>query len=304
MAKRKKSNKSIIAVILCAILAVVLLHQISDEVWDGLFKKAGVTASLESTAEMSVHFVDVGQGDCTIVYSKSGGVIVIDTGEEDKAQIVINYLKNLGVEKIDYCIMTHPHSDHMGSMSQVMQAFSVETLIMPQLSEINIPTTKTYEKFLISAADNADEIVAARAGDTYSMGEVDISILGPVTQDKDLNNMSVVAKIEYGQASFLITGDCSFGEENSIMENNYNSLQSDVLKIGHHGSSGATSSEWLAAVNPEAGVLSVGNNNSYGHPAEKLVERLDKFNLTYYRTDLLGTIVFETDGKSIALKNE
>lgn len=306
MAKRssKKNKKAITAVAVCAAILIVLISRISDGAWDKLYKSSGIIESSDISADVSVHFVDVGQGDCTIIYSPKNGVAVIDTGESDKAQTVINYLRSLGVEKLDYCVMTHPHSDHMGSMAKVLSEFYTDKLIMPKLSEINIPTTKTYEKFLLSAQKNAAEIVAAQAGSTFSMGEVKLSVLGPCYQDEDLNNMSVVIKAQYGETSFLITGDCSFDEEESIMANDYSSLKSNVLKIGHHGSAGATSSEWLEAVSPDAGVISVGADNSYSHPNEKLIKRLDSYGLTYYRTDLLGTIIFETDGKNIVYKSE
>ncbi len=303
MAKRrsKKGKSSLIVVLIVAIL-ILAAKSVPQEKWDSMFDKSGVTDTLSSSAAMSVHFVDVGQGDCTVIQSKDG-FILIDSGEADQAQTVINYLRNLGVETLDYCIVTHPHTDHMGSMADVISEFPAEKLIMPELSEINIPTTRTYENFLLSAEENAQEIIAAEAGLTYSMGEVDISILGPCDQDEDINNMSVVAKIECGDSSFLITGDCSFDEEDDIMDNYYNKLSSDVLKVGHHGSSGSTSADWLEAVEPEISVISVGEGNSYGHPTQKVLDRLEEFGSTCYRTDLMGTIVFETDGKSIALKS-
>ena len=306
MAKRssKKDKKIITVVVICAAVLIALITRISDGTWDKLYKDSGVNSPPAVSGDVSVHFVDVGQGDCTVIYSKEYGVTVIDTGEADKAQTVINYLRSLGVDKINYCIMTHPHSDHMGSMAEVLSEFHADKLIMPKLSEINIPTTKTYEKFLLSARENADEIIAAEAGSTYSMGDIQLNILGPCRQDEDLNNMSVVVKAEYGETSFLITGDCSFDEEESIMQNSYSSLKSNVLKIGHHGSAGATSSEWLEAVSPEAGVISVGAGNSYSHPNQKLIKRLDDYGLTYYRTDLLGTVIFETDGKNVSYKGK
>ena len=116
--------------------------------------------------------------------------------------------------------------------------------------------------------------------------------------------MSVVVKIEYKESSFLITGDCSFDEEDELMENDYNALESDVIKIGHHGSSGATSADWLEAVNPQIGVISVGSGNSYGHPTKTVLDRLDDFDIEYYRTDVVGTVVIETDGKAISVQKK
>lgn len=300
--KSKKGKSSVLAIIIVAVIFLIGSKLVPQSSWDSLFNKSGVTDKLSSQAGMAVHFVDVGQGDCVVVESH-GRYMLIDTGEADMGQRVLNYLNNLGVEKLDYCIATHPHSDHIGSMGKVLEDYPAEKLIMPELSEINIPTTSTFEKFLLSAEENCDEIIAAEAGFTYSMGEVEIQILGPCDQDEDLNNMSVVAKVSYGDSSFLITGDCSFDEEDDIMDNYYNHLESDVLKVGHHGSSGSTSVDWLEAIEPEIAVISVGEGNSYGHPTKKVLDRLEDFDCTVYRTDEMGTIVLETDGKSIALKS-
>lgn len=304
MAKRKsaRGKSSALFILLVAIVLFVGSRLIPQESWDSIFNSSGVTDSLSSSAGMAVHFVDVGQGDCIVVES-GGKYMLIDTGEADMGQRVINYLNNLGVEKFDYCIATHPHSDHIGSMAKVLSDFPAEKLIMPELSEINIPTTSTFEKFLLSAEENCDEIISAEAGYTYNMGEAEIQILGPCDQDEDLNNMSVVAKVTYGKSSFLITGDCSFDEEDDIMNNYYNQLDSDVLKVAHHGSSGSTSDEWLEAVEPEIAVISVGEGNSYGHPTKKVLDKLSDFDCTVYRTDEIGSIVLETDGNSIALKS-
>ena len=305
MAKRaSKKDKKVIFIILAIAVLAAAFSRLAPETWDSLFEKTGVTDSVVTDAALTVSFIDVGQGDCTLVYSPDNGVILVDSGEADKAQTVINYLKSLGIETIDYCIVTHPHSDHMGSMAQIMSEFNIENLIIPELSEINIPTTKTYENFLLSAEENADEIIPAQAGTTYSVGDIALSVLGPVSQNEDLNNMSVVVKVEYKESSFLITGDCSFDEEDELMENDYNALESDVIKIGHHGSSGATSADWLEAVNPQIGVISVGSGNSYGHPTKTVLDRLDDFDIEYYRTDVVGTVVIETDGKAISVQKK
>ena len=305
MAKRaSKKDKKVFLIILAIAVLAVAFSRLSPETWDSLFEKTGVTDSVATDAAMTVSFIDVGQGDCTLFCSPDNGVILVDSGEADKAHTVINYLKSLGIETIDYCVVTHPHSDHMGSMAQIMSEFNIENLIIPELSEINIPTTKTYENFLLSAEENADEIIPAQAGTTYSVGDIALSVLGPISQNEDLNNMSVVVKIEYKESSFLITGDCSFDEEDELMENDYNALESDVIKIGHHGSSGATSADWLEAVNPQIGVISVGSGNSYGHPTKTVLDRLDDFDVEYYRTDVVGTVVIETDGKAISVQKK
>ncbi len=300
MAKRRaKGTKLPLWLVLVVAVIMLILKFVPDSAWDSAFEDTGVNKPIVSNSDVSVHFVDVGQGDCTVIMSKDG-VILIDSGEEDKAQTVINYLNKLGVEKLDYCIVTHPHSDHMGSMAKVLDEFKADKLIMPELTDINMPTTKIFEKFLLSAEENADEVIPAEAGYTYSLGEIEMSILGPCEQDEDINNMSVVTKIEYGSSSFLITGDCSFSEEEDIMDNYYNELSCDVLKVGHHGSSGSTSVDWLEAVEPKYSVISVGKDNSYGHPTKRVLEDIEDFGSIIYTTENEGTIVFDTDGKTIA----
>ncbi len=296
--KRSKSAKLPLWLVLVIAVIMLSLKLIPESVWNSAYEKTGVNETLSLTSDVSVHFVDVGQGDCTVIQSKDG-VILIDSGEEDKAQTVINYLGKIGVEKLDYCIVTHPHSDHMGSMAQVLSVYQADKLIMPELTDINTPTTKIYENFLLSAEENATEVIPAEAGYTYSLGEIEMSVLGPCEQDEDLNNMSAVIKVEYGSTSFLITGDCSFSEEEDIMDNYYNELSSDVLKVGHHGSSGATSVDWLEAVEPEYSVISVGADNSYGHPTKRVLEDIEDFGSKIYTTENEGTIIFDTDGKTI-----
>lgn len=246
-----------------------------------------------------VSFIDVGQGDCTLV-TCGDKVVLIDGGEYAQAQTVINYLKNEGISKIDCCIATHPHSDHIGSLGTVLPAFELGDVIMPDLPESLVPTTTAYEKFLTAVSDNAENVYPAEVGEKYSYGDINIQILAPVNDYDDLNNMSIVAKITYKNTSVMIAGDAESKAEKDILKNSYD-YSADILKLGHHGSRYSSTEKWLQAVNPQYAVISCGLNNDYGHPHSQTLDRLDKLGIEYFRTDALGTIVFVSDGDTFTM---
>ena len=245
---------------------------------------------------MMVEFIDVGQGDCTLI-TDSQAVILIDGGESGEAQTIINYLKNKNITKIDCCIATHPHSDHIGSLAKVFEEFEVVDVIMPEIPEKIIPTTTTYERFLTQLSENVENVILAERGATYSYGQMTLKILGPVNTYDDLNNMSVVAKVIFGETSVMLTGDAETLSEEDMLAFKGADYSADILKVAHHGSKTSSTDLWLKAVNPQYAVISCGVDNDYGHPHKQLLNRLKKMNIEYYRTDLLGDITFESDGK-------
>ncbi len=297
MAKRK-NNKLVSFLIIIALLiisTVVTNTLLGDE---NLFETAGLRGDIVTDGKMMVEFIDVGQGDCTLI-TADDTVILVDGGESGEAQKVINYLKNKNITEIDCCIATHPHTDHIGSLSKVFDEFKIVDVIMPEIPEKIIPTTKTYEKFLMSVSQNAENVLPAVAGEMHTYGQLKIEILGPVADYDDLNDMSVVSKISFGETSVMLTGDAETPSEEDMLKNTYLDYSAVLLKVGHHGSKTSTSEAWLQAVNPQYAVISCGKNNDYNHPHKQLTKRLDKYNVEYYRTDLLGDIVFESDGKEI-----
>ncbi len=303
MAKNIKNTKLISFLVIVALLiasAIVSSSLFGD---DSLLDMAGLRDEVTSDGNMTVEFIDVGQGDCTLITS-SDTVILIDGGEAGEAQTVINYLKNKNITSIDCCIATHPHTDHIGSLYKVFDEFQIKDVIMPEIPEDIIPTTKTYERFLESVSENAENVLPAVAGEAHTYGDIKIEILAPVNDYDDLNNMSVVSKISFGDTSVMMTGDAGTSSEKDMLKNQRVDYSADILKIGHHGSRTSTSDEWLSAVNPQFAVILCGENNDYGHPHKELIKRLNKFNLEYYRTDLVGNIVFKSDGKNITLVTE
>lgn len=264
---------------------------------DKVFEESGLRNTQQASADkMYVSFIDVGQGNCTLLRC-GGKAILVDSGEVGAAQTVINYIKNLGIDELNCVLVTHPHTDHMGAMTKILYEFKIDDLIMPEIPEEIIPTNKTYEKFLTAVSDNAGNVIAAKPGETYSYGEMKLEIFAPLRDYDNLNDMSAVSRISYGDTSVMFTGDATTTVEKDLLKKNIN-YSATVLNVGHHGSKTSSSEAWLRAVNPKYAVISCGVNNDYGHPHSLITKRLEEFGIEYFETDLLGTIVFESDSKN------
>lgn len=250
--------------------------------------------------ETTVHFIDVGQGDSILIES-AGHAMLVDAGENNQAEAVEAYLRRMNVKKLDYVIGTHPHSDHIGGLDVVIRDFEVEKVIMPPVEH----TTKTFEDVLDAVADKGLKITKPVAGDTYELGAASFEIIAPNRGDygDDLNNWSVGIRLTQGERSFVMAGDAEAGAEADICANGLE-LSADVLKLGHHGSSTSTSEEFLKAVNPSSAVISCGKDNDYGHPHRETMDLMEKYGITVYRTDQMGTVTVTTDGKKLTWKTE
>lgn len=254
---------------------------------------------------LQVYYLDVGQGDSELIRipGETGYFnMLIDTGEYGYADGLTEYLRGLGVERIDALVCSHPHTDHMGCMARIIQRFDIGAVYMPLLPEDRTPTTTAYEKLLDAAEDKGlritqlheDAIIESPPGSQFQ-------VMSPrVDADwEGANNYSAVIRLVYGESSFLFTGDAEEQSEEVILEDGY-MLRSDVLKCGHHGSSSSTSDEFLEAVDPLYAVINCGEGNRYGHPHRETIEKLDKAGVIAYRTDKDGTILAETTGGSIS----
>lgn len=251
---------------------------------------------LAGAAELSVHFLDVGQGDSIAIQSPSGSWVLIDGGEEPAGRkVVVPYLQSQGVERLEMVIITHPHSDHIGGLNPVLESISVGMV----LADGQVHTSRTYERLLLTIDSLDIPFVLARRGQVYDLGGgAKLHILHPQEiAYSDLNNNSVAARLVYGQVAFLFTADGEAEMEAEVLRSGQ-TLQSEVLKVGHHGSSTSTTKEFLQSVSPMLAVISVGAGNRYGHPAKEVVARLESFGAEVLRTDLEGTIVVTTDGVS------
>lgn len=288
-----KSRITKAALFLFAVLMTLTACELDFE----LYTKPEKMQSIKEDV-LSVCYLDVGQGDSTYIKLPSGETMLIDAGEWDEADHVIEYIESDGVEKIDYLIGTHPHSDHIGGLSDIMNTFEIGKLYMPKV----VHTSKTFENVLDAIEENNIELHKAAEGEIiYEDDALKIEFLAPVSEEyDDLNNYSAVIKIQYYKNSFLFMGDAEKLSENEIKGN----VDADVLKVGHHGSSTSSSKKFLNRVLPKIAVISVGEDNSYGHPSEKVIGRLKEMNVKILRTDKLGDIVIESDGENINVKED
>ena len=251
-----------------------------------------------SSSNVTIHYIDVGQGD-SIFIDSSGFDVLIDGGPADAGQTVLDYLGSLSVTRIDLMIATHPHEDHVGGLVTVLNsAIDVnQTLIDNQ----NYSST-TYTTFLTLAQNH--NLTAAHRGQTLQLTDIaNLTVFNPVQpiefDDSHVNDNSIVVKLQVSNTSFLFTGDASADAEQSMFNAGLQ-LRSDILKIGHHGSRYSTTQSFLDAVAPSYAIISAGIGNSYGHPHQETIDRLVAENVTTYGTHVSGTIIATTDGSSIA----
>ena len=246
-----------------------------------------------SFGSLSVHFIDVGQGDAIFIQAPEKNIL-IDGGERDSN--VVSYLQNLGIDSLDLVLGTHPHNDHIGGLINVLENIPVKEVIDPGV----IHTTKTFEDYLTLIDTQEIKFTTGRAGLTRELGGgAMLQILHPAAPSSSLlNDASLVTKITLGEISFLFTADAEENSEAQMMLHSNHHLKSTILKVGHHGSSSSTSPLFLELVNPECAIIMVGAKNKYEHPHEETLQTLAAAGVNIYRTDLHGTITITTDGQT------
>ncbi|ABR47503.1 beta-lactamase domain protein [Alkaliphilus metalliredigens QYMF] len=250
-----------------------------------------------SNEVLKIHFIDVGQGDATLIMTPAGKTILVDAGDRNQGETVVSYIKAQGIETIDLLIASHPHADHIGGMASVVQVFEIGEVYMPEVTA----NTKTFETLLLAIKEKNLKIKKAKAGVEFNIdSSIRALLIAPHSEHySSLNDYSAVLRVDHGENSFLITGDVEAQSENEMLKSKY-PLQVDVLRVSHHGSNSSTIPAFLEAVAPTYGVISVGAENRYGHPHKELMERLGAFGMTVYRTDEAGTIVATSDGREIS----
>jgi len=250
---------------------------------------------VEGTLE--VMFLDVKQADCILV--KTGNhAMLVDAANRGQDNLVLGYLEEYGVTELDYLVATHPDADHIGSMASVIRKMdSIGEIIMPD----KVHTTVTFANLMDAIEEKDVPMRIARPGYVFQLGEATIQIIAPNGSSySDMNDWSVVLRIEFGTTTFLLAGDAETKSEGEQLANNL-PLQADVIKIGHHGSRTSSTQAYLNAVSPSYAIISCGTGNTYKHPHVETLERLEAMGVEIYRTDLNGTIIFTTDGNEIQI---
>ena len=250
-----------------------------------------------------VRFVDVGQGDCTLI-TCGGSTMLIDCGEASEAASVSAELKKLGIEKIDHLIGTHIHSDHMGGMYKIAESFEIGEVLIPHVSDNDM----TAQRYFMSLLDVIDEknikLKEAELYQQISLGDAVCRVIAPQGEDYgNMNNYSICIYLTHGKSSFLFTGDAEKKSEKEMIDAGV-LRHASVLKVGHHGSSTSSAPEFLDIAEPDYAVISCGAGNSYGHPEDITLEKLEKYTDKIYRTDLNGSVIFESDGEELTVRTE
>lgn len=245
-----------------------------------------------ASGKLEVYFIDVGQADAALVLC-DGYSMLIDGGNVEDSSKMYSFLKNRGITELDYVIATHAHEDHVGGLAGALNYASAKAVYCP----VTTYDSKAFQNFEKAVNKNGISITVPQKGTTFALGAGECRILA-VNTGSDTNNTSIVLRVTYGDTSFLFTGDGEREVEQAILDSG-EEIRSTVLKVGHHGSETSTGYLWLREVMPQYAVISVGKDNSYGHPADEVLSRLRDADVTTFRTDLQGDISCVSDGKTV-----
>lgn len=242
---------------------------------------------------LSVHFLDVGQADATLLLS-AGKSMLIDAGNRDDKDQIMDYLDQYSIEKLDYLILTHPHEDHIGSAKVLVENYEIDQVYLQGEYE-----TETAKQLLQAIEEKKIASTRPKLGEKFSFGECEVEFFGPDTNYKDTNDDSICLMVRHGENDFLFTGDAGSAPEKAMV-NAKRDLEAEVLQVGHHGSRTSSSYLFLREVNPEYAVISCGTGNDYGHPHEEALSRFNDVGAELFRTDQLGTVVATSDKQNLS----
>ncbi|OQB23360.1 MAG: ComEC family competence protein [Firmicutes bacterium ADurb.Bin182] len=304
---RSGSNRRLIVYLLVLLIAACVYYFIQSGPAADIPNPASTPEAPAETddggtaqGELTVYVIDVGQGDSILLLSPSGKTMLIDAGESSAFPAIDALLKELNIKRLDIAVATHPHSDHIGAMEKVIRNYEIGAFYMPPVEH----TTKTFENMLTALDELSVPVKKAEVGSTEPVSwddAVQILVLSPFDVEyDDLNDYSIMLNVRFKETAVMLTGDAEQTAEALALKelpNRY--FKADVLKLGHHGSSTSTSDKFLAKVDPEIAVISVGAGNDYGHPHDETIEKLKSSGISVYRTDENGTVKIVLDGTNV-----
>ena len=316
--KTKAKNKKIIGIIATIVILALIALGANPETINTISEITGININLEQNntqgnnildedttnsettnniiegEQLIVDYIDVGQADSILLRTEDKAML-IDAGNNEDGEDVVKYIKDKGIDKLEYVIGTHPHEDHIGGLDNVINELNIGTIYMPEITT----NTKTYENVLTAIENKELSINIPKKGNKFYLGKAECEIMTDSILDKNnLNLASIITKVTFGNTTFLFTGDAETENEETI-----NWPKIDVLKVGHHGSNTSTSQQFLNQIQPKIAVISVGKDNDYGHPNEETLEKLENVGAEIYRTDESGTIEIISNGNELSVSN-
>lgn len=292
--KKKKNQKSFLSILLILIISIYGIYM--DEINQTFGLENTTSTFQEVDSSLQVSYLDVGQADSILIQNKDESML-IDAGNNEDGPLLVKYFNEKNITNFKYVIGTHPHEDHIGGLDDIINHFPISKIYMPDA----ITTTKTFTDVLDALETNNLTYTVPKIGETLTLGDATIKVIFTGTDTSDLNNTSIILKLTFGSTSFLFTGDATSKTEKEILNQD---ITADVLKVGHHGSEYSSNNDFLDQVNPQYAIISVGKNNSYHHPSNSTINKLEKRNIETYRTDQKGTIIVTSDGQKITITNQ
>ena len=302
--RRKKQSKTIYFIIfLLFLLTLFIFDRCSNGALSGKNKadnNVKITNELKNSGHSIVHFLNVGQGDCTLIETHDGKFALIDASTQDSCDKIINYLESRNVKELEYVFFTHPHEDHIGCGDEIISQFKVANVIMTKVPE----TTSSYQRLIKSIEKSikkhGTKLLSPKNGDVFMLSDTCFEVISDGKGYEDINNTSICLKMVLGESSFLFTGDAEKEVEDSILKGGFD-IDVDVFHCGHHGSSTSNTSDFLDTVTPEYAIVSCGKDNDYGHPHKEVVSYFKSKNIPMLITHKNGDIVFSYNSEGVTL---
>lgn len=294
-------NKSVKKQLTKALLVLIIL--VSGYFYTTYFDNKNITKDVttnvkqtinESSSNLKIYFVDVGQADCILI-NDNNEYSLIDAGNNEDGEKIVKYFKDLGITKFKYVFGTHAHEDHIGGMDNIIENFQIEHFYMPD----TITTTRTFEEVLDALEEKNIAFETPEEDENLTFSDTIFKVLHVGKDKRDLNDTSIVLKLTYKNTSYLFMGDATSSVEKDILDKD---IKSDVLKVGHHGSQYSSTISFLKKVSPKYAIIEVGKNNSYNHPKEVTLKKLEDLGTKIYRTDEDGTIILTSDGENMSFE--